>query len=96
LAVTDTALGATLVAAFKTWQAATARLNSIEHDVLPAQERAAALASTAYREGARDLAFALQAERDLAAVRAERIAALADAATAYAELQIAAGDEVGP
>ena len=28
--------------------------------------------ATAYREGARDLAFALQAERDLAAVRAER------------------------
>lgn len=96
LAVTETALGATLVASYKTWQAATERLNAIEHDVLPATEKAAALSSQAYREGARDLAFALQAERDLAAVRAERVAALADAAAAYAELQIAAGDEVGP
>ena len=96
LAVTETALGATLVASYKTWQAATERLASIEHDVLPATEKAAALSAQAYREGARDLAYALQAERELAAVRAERIAALADAAAAYAELQIAAGDEVGP
>jgi outer membrane protein TolC len=95
LAVTETALGASLVAAYKTWQAATERLQAIERDVLPAQERAAAMAAAAYREGARDLAFALQAERDLAAVRAERVGALADAATAYALLQAAAGDEVG-
>jgi cobalt-zinc-cadmium efflux system outer membrane protein len=95
LAVTEATLGSSLVAAYRMWQATTERLQAIERDVLPAQERAAALASTAYREGARDLAFALQAERDLAAVRAERIAALADAAAAYSALQLAAGDEVG-
>jgi outer membrane protein TolC len=50
------------------------------------------LSATAYREGARDLAFALQAERDLAAVRAERNAARADAAAAFADLQVAVGD----
>ena len=43
---------------------------ALERDVLPAQERAASLAEQAYREGARDLASALQAERDRAAVRA--------------------------
>ncbi|HTL33230.1 MAG TPA: TolC family protein, partial [Kofleriaceae bacterium] len=96
LAATEASLGASLVASYRTWQAATERLQAIERDVMPAQERAAALAATAYREGARDLAFALQAERDLAGVRAEHISALADAAAAYVALQIASGDEVGP
>jgi cobalt-zinc-cadmium efflux system outer membrane protein len=95
LVVTETELGAALVASYRRWQAATERLHAIEHDVVPAQERAAALSAQAYREGARDLASALQAERDLAAVRAEVNAARADAAAAFADLQLAVGDEVG-
>jgi cobalt-zinc-cadmium efflux system outer membrane protein len=92
LAATTSELDAKLVAAYRTWQAAEDKLQALERDVVPAQERAAALSATAYREGARDLAFALQAERDLAAVRAERNAARADAAAAYADLQMAVGD----
>lgn len=92
LAATTSELDAKLVAAYRTWQAAQDKLVALERDVVPAQERAAALSATAYREGARDLAFALQAERDLAAVRAERNAARADAAAAYADLQMAVGD----
>jgi cobalt-zinc-cadmium efflux system outer membrane protein len=92
LAATTSELDGKLVAAYRTWQAAEDKLQALERDVVPAQERAAALSATAYREGARDLAFALQAERDLAAVRAERNAARADAAAAYADLQMAVGD----
>jgi cobalt-zinc-cadmium efflux system outer membrane protein len=95
LAVTETTLGAGLVAAYRNWQAASERLRGLEHDVQPAQERAAALSAQAYREGARDLATALQAQRDLAAVRAEINSARADAAVALADLQLASGDEVG-
>ncbi|HTR54745.1 MAG TPA: TolC family protein [Kofleriaceae bacterium] len=95
LVVTETELGAGLVAAYRTWQAASERLRALEHDVAPAQERAAALSAQAYREGARDLASALQAQRDLAAVRAEINSARADAAVAFADLQLAAGLEVG-
>jgi cobalt-zinc-cadmium efflux system outer membrane protein len=95
LAVTDTALGAGLYAAYRNWQAASERLRALEHDVVPAQERAAALSAQAYREGARDLASALQAARDLAAVRAEINSGRADAAAAFADLQLAVGDEVG-
>ena len=95
LAVTETELGAGLVATYKTWQAASERLHALEHDIVPAQERAAALSAQAYREGARDLAFALQAARDLAAVRAEVNTARADAAIAFADLQLAAGEEPG-
>jgi cobalt-zinc-cadmium efflux system outer membrane protein len=95
LAVTETTLGAGLQAAYRTWQAATERLHSLERDVGPAQERAAALSAQAFREGARDLASALQAARDLDAVRAEINNARADAAAAFADLQLAVGDEVG-
>ena len=95
LAVTETQLGAGLYAAYRRWQAASERLRALEHDVVPAQERAAALSAQAFREGARDLASALQAARDLAAVRAEINGARADAAVAFADLQLAAGDEVG-
>ena len=95
LVVTETELGAGLYAAYRTWQAASERLHALERDVAPAQERAAALGAQAYREGARDLSYALQAERDLAAVRAEVNAARADAAVAFADLQLAVGDEVG-
>jgi cobalt-zinc-cadmium efflux system outer membrane protein len=95
LAVTETQLGAGLYAAYRRWQAASERLRSLERDVVPAQERAAALSAQAFREGARDLASALQAARDLAAVRAEINGARADAAIAFADLQLAVGDEVG-
>jgi cobalt-zinc-cadmium efflux system outer membrane protein len=94
LAVTEAELGAGLVAAYRRWQAATEQLAGLEKEVVPAQERAAALSAQAYREGARDLASALQADRDLAAVRAEVNAARADAATAWAELQLASGEEL--
>lgn len=93
LAVTDAELGAGLAAAYERWRAAVDTLGGLERDVVPAQERAAALSAQAYREGARDLASALQAERDLAAVRAEVNAARADAATAWEDLQLAAGSD---
>ena len=95
LVVTETQLGAQLYAAYRRWQAADERLRALEQDVEPAQERAAALSAQAYREGARDLSSALQAEHDLAAVRAEINTARADAAIAYADLELAAGKEVG-
>jgi cobalt-zinc-cadmium efflux system outer membrane protein len=95
LVVTETQLGAGLVAAYRRWQAASEKVAALETDIVPAQERAATLSAQAYREGARDLASALQADRDLAAVRAEVIAARADLATAWADLQDAAGDAPG-
>jgi outer membrane protein, heavy metal efflux system len=95
LVVTETELGAGLYAAYRNWQAASERLHALERDVVPAQERAAALSAKAFREGARDLAYALQAERDLANVRAEVNAARAEAAIAFADLQLAVGDDVG-
>ncbi len=91
----DAELSATLYATYARWQAASLRLDALERDVVPAQERAAALAAQAFREGARDLAYALQAQRDLAAVRADVNTARADAAAAFADLQLAAGEEVG-
>jgi outer membrane protein TolC len=93
LIATETELGAGLAASFERWRAAVDTLGALEHDVVPAQERAAALSAQAYREGARDLASALQAERDLAAVRAEVNAARADAAVAWEDLQLAAGSD---
>ena len=93
LAVTQTELGAGLAAAFERWRAAVETLDALEHEVVPAQERAAALSAQAYREGARDLASALQAERDLAAVRTEVNAARADAAVTWEDLQRAAGTD---
>ena len=95
LVVTETELGAGLYVAYRNWQAASERLRALERDVVPAQERAAALSAKAFREGARDLAYALQAERDLANVRAEVNAARAEAAVAFANLQLAVGDDVG-
>jgi cobalt-zinc-cadmium efflux system outer membrane protein len=95
LAATQNELGAALVAAYRRWQAASEQVRSLDRDVLPAQERAAALSAQAYREGERDLAAALVAEHDLAAMRAELNHARADAAIAFAELQLAVGDEVG-
>jgi outer membrane protein TolC len=93
LAVTETELGAGLAAAFERWRAAVETLGALEREVAPAQERAAALSAQAYREGARDLASALQAERDLAAVRAEINTARAEAAAAWEDLQLAAGND---
>jgi len=95
LVAIDAELAAGLFATYRRWQAATEKLDALVRDVLPAQERAAALSAQAFREGARDLASALQAQRDLAAVNAELNAARANAAAAFADLQLATGDEVG-
>jgi outer membrane protein TolC len=91
LAATEAELGGALEAAFVRWQAATAALRALRDVVLPAQERAAKLSAQAYREGARDLATAVQAERDLLAVQRDVNSAQADAATAWVELETAAG-----
>lgn len=95
LAAADARLAGDLVAAFSRWQAATELSTGLERDVLPIQDKAATLAQQAYREGARDLASALQAERDRAAVRSEIAGARIDAATAWIELQLAAGEDPG-
>lgn len=94
LAATDSELTAGLYAAYRRWQAATERLEALTRDVVPPQERAAALSAQAFREGSRDLSYALQAQRDLAAVREEVNTARADAAQAFADLQLAAGQEL--
>jgi len=94
LAATEAELGGRLVAAYRRWQAATERLASLQRDVIPAQEKAATLSMQAYREGARDLASAVLAQRDLASARAEVNDARAAAAQAYAELALAAGEDV--
>ncbi|HUJ62999.1 MAG TPA: TolC family protein [Kofleriaceae bacterium] len=94
LVATEHTLAGELVAAYRRWQAATDALHALERDVEPAQERAAALSAQAFREGARDLESALQAERDLAQVRAELNNARADAAIAFADLELAAGQEI--
>jgi len=95
LAAEDAQLGGELVAAYRRWQAASETVAALERDVLPAQERAAALATQAYREGARDLSTALQADRDLAGLRADLATARGELATAAIELQVAAGEEPG-
>ncbi len=95
LAAGDARLVGELVASYRRWEAATERLTVLERDVLPAQDRAAKLASQAYREGARDLASALLAERDRTAVTNEIADARVDLATAWIELQLAAGGEPG-
>ncbi|HEX3759386.1 MAG TPA: TolC family protein [Kofleriaceae bacterium] len=94
LGALDAELTGRLSAAYARWQAATERFTALERDVLPASDRAAALSMQAYREGARDLASALVAERDLAAVRAEVNDARATAALAFAELAQAAGEDI--
>jgi outer membrane protein TolC len=93
LSATDAQLAGALEAAYDRWQAARASATSLARDVLPAQERATALAEQAYREGSRDLGTALQAERDLASVRAQLANAVADLATAWLALHLAAGDD---
>lgn len=96
LSALDAELGGRLVAAYERWQAATERFASLEKDVIPAQEKAATLSMQAYREGARDLSSALVAERDLASARAELNDARAQAALAYADLVVAAGEDHAP
>ena len=93
--VTEIELGSGLLATYRRWQAASEKLDSLIRDVMPATERAAALSAQAYREGARDLSSALVAERDLAALRAEINDARASAAIAFADLQLAIGEDVG-
>ena len=94
LAAVEAELGGQLVAAYRRWQAASERLAAMERDVIPAQEKAAALSMQAYREGARDLSSAVLAERDLATARAELNDARAQAALAYADLAVAIGEDV--
>jgi outer membrane protein TolC len=94
LSTTEAELGGHLVAAYQRWQAATERLASLQRDVIPAQEKAATLSMQAYREGARDLSSAVLAQRDLASARAELNDARAAAALAYADLALAAGEDV--
>ncbi len=94
LAALDAELGGRLAAAYARWRAATEQLTALERDVLPAHDKAAALSMQAYREGARDLSSALVAERDLASVRAEINDARATAAVAFAELALAAGEDI--
>jgi outer membrane protein TolC len=94
LVALDAELGGRLSAAYRRWQAATERLTALEHDVVPALDKAAALSMQAYREGARDLSSALVAERDLASARAEVDDARAAAALAFAELALAVGEDV--
>lgn len=94
LRAVDAELGGRLVAAYERWQAASERLAAMERDVIPAQEKAATLSMQAYREGARDLASAVLAERDLASARAELNDARAQAALAYADLAVAIGEDV--
>jgi multidrug efflux system outer membrane protein len=93
--VTEIELGSGLLATYRRWQAASEKLEALVRDVMPATERAAALSAQAYREGARDLSSALVAERDLAALRAEINDARANAAVAFADLQLATGEDVG-
>jgi outer membrane protein TolC len=95
LAATEAQIAGALVAAFRRWEAARDQLAGLERDVLPVQIRAAQLAAQAYREGARDLATAQQAERDLAAVRFEVSAARIAAAQRWVEVQLASGQEPG-
>ncbi|HSS03113.1 MAG TPA: TolC family protein [Kofleriaceae bacterium] len=94
LAALDAELAGRLVATHARWRAAAERLAALEHDVLPAIDRAAALSRQAYREGARDLSSALVAERDLSAVRAEINDARAAAALAFADLAAAVGEDL--
>jgi cobalt-zinc-cadmium efflux system outer membrane protein len=93
-AATTAELDGELVAAFRRWQAASVTAESLEKTVLPAQERATQLAHQAYREGARDLSTALQADRDLASTRADLSAARGELAAAWIELELAAGEDV--
>lgn len=89
----DAQLAAELVATYRRWQATTERVASLEHDVLPAQQRATRLAQQAFREGARDLSTALQATRDLQAIDAELANARIDSGLAWEAVMIAAGIE---
>ena len=95
LGATEAQLSGALVAAFRRWEAARDQSAGLEREVLPVQERASSLAAQAYREGARDLSTAQQADRDLASVRLEIAAARIAAAQRWIELQVAAGQEPG-
>jgi outer membrane protein, heavy metal efflux system len=95
LAAAEAELAGALVAAYRRWQAAGETVAALERDVVPPQEHAADLAAQAYREGSRDLATALTAQRDLAAVRADLAASRGELAAAWIELEVAAGQEPG-
>jgi len=96
LAATEAHLTGALVAAFERWDAATVQLQALLTEVLPLQEKASTQLEQAYREGTKDLSAVIIAERDLAGVRAEVNEARANAAVAYAELELAAGETQPP
>jgi outer membrane protein TolC len=87
----DAALAGRLELAHRRWLAATRRARSMRDDVLPIEERSAALARVAFKEGARDLTTVLEAERALLAVKAEVVDAAVGAALAQADAEQAAG-----
>ena len=91
LGAVDSELAGRLVAAYQHWRAASERVAALDHDVMPAQLRAAQQAQQAFREGARDLSTALQAARDLTSVAGELANARIDAAQAWIDLELAAG-----
>ncbi len=93
LAGVDAELAAGLVAAYQRWQAAVERVAALEHDVMPAQQRATQLAQQAYREGARDLSTALLATRDQQAVAAELANARIESGLAWQAVTLAAGTD---
>lgn len=96
LGAVDSELAGKLVAAYEHWRAASERVTALDRDVMPAQQRAAQQAQQAFREGARDLATALQATRDLTSVAGELANARIDAAQAWIDLELAAGSDRAP
>lgn len=91
LGAVDSELAGRLVAAYQHWRATSEKVAALDHDVMPAQQRAAQQAQQAFREGARDLSTALQATRDLTSVAGELANARVDAAQAWIDLELAAG-----
>lgn len=84
-------VSAEVTAARRRWDAATRRVRGLTDELVPAQERAAALTREAYREGEADLVTVIQTERDLLEVRGEQVDAEVDAAEAWADLERVAG-----
>ena len=86
-----TALDAQVVAAYRRLEAARARVNAMEQDVLPAAREASNVARESYQEGVGGLASVLEGERLLAESELEAWDARVDAAQGYADLVWAAG-----
>lgn len=78
------------------WQAADARLQLIDGQLLPAAERVAAGAELAYQRGASSVLELLDARRTMRGLRVERIDAEAERAKAAADLRAALGADPLP